>query len=110
MNVNQDLERRIADFYATEAPRRAPDWVLGTALATIDISPQRRAFVRGPRRFHAMNTNVRLAVAAVAVIAVGAAGLAVLRPGPGPGIAPRRLLCRQRRRPRRLRRPRRHPR
>ena len=35
MSVNDDLERRIADFYETEAPPAAPDWVLRDALATI---------------------------------------------------------------------------
>ena len=33
MNANHDLERRLADFYATEAPQRAPDRVLESALA-----------------------------------------------------------------------------
>ena len=45
MNANHDLERRLADFYATEAPQRAPDWVLGEALATIDTTKQRRVVI-----------------------------------------------------------------
>ncbi len=32
MNANLDLERRLADFYATEAPQRAPARVLEGAL------------------------------------------------------------------------------
>ena len=83
MNANHDLERRIAEFYETEAPLRAPDWVLGSALATVDTTKQRRALSRVPWRFRNMNTFAKVAVAAVAVIAVGGLGLAVLRPGTG---------------------------
>jgi hypothetical protein len=86
MSANHDLERRLADFYATEDPSRAPDWVLEAALTTIDTTPQRRAFIRVPWRFHDMNSFAKVAVAAVVVIAVGALGLAVLRPGSGPGV------------------------
>lgn len=86
MSVNHDLERRIAAFYETEAPPAAPDWVLRDALATIDITPQRRVLVRVPWRFPPMNTYARLAVAAVAVIAIGAIGVAFLRPGTTPDI------------------------
>ena len=86
MSVNHDLERRIADFYETEAPPAAPDWVLRDALATIDVTPQRRVLIRVPWRFPPMNTYARFAVAAVAVIAIGAIGVAVLRPGTTPDI------------------------
>jgi hypothetical protein len=86
MSVNHDLERRIADFYETEAPPAAPVWVLRDALATIDITPQRRVLVRVPWRFPPMNTYARVAVAVVAVIAIGAIGVAVLRPGTTPDI------------------------
>jgi hypothetical protein len=86
MNANDDLERRIADFYETEAPRRAPDWVLGQALSTIDNTQQRRVLVRVPWRFPKMNSFAKLAVATVAVISVGLVGLAVLRPGSAPGV------------------------
>lgn len=86
MNANDDLERRIADFYETEAPPRAPDWVLGQALSTIDSTKQRRVLVRVPWRFPKMNSFAKLAIAAVAVIAVGLVGLAVLRPGTGTNV------------------------
>jgi hypothetical protein len=36
MNANDSLERGIADVYEREAPQRAPDWVLATALETIE--------------------------------------------------------------------------
>lgn len=78
MSATHDLERRIADHYLTEAPHRAPDWVLGAVLTTIDNTQQRRALIRAPWRFPTMNGFSKLAVAAVAVIAVGVMGLAVL--------------------------------
>jgi hypothetical protein len=86
MSANHDLERRLADFYATEAPSRAPDWVLGSALATIETTQQRRALFRVPWRLQHMNPYVKLAVAAVAVIAIGFLGLTLLRPGTAPGV------------------------
>jgi hypothetical protein len=86
MNPKHDLERRITDFYATETPTRAPDWLLESALATIDTTQQRRGLIRVPWRFSTMNTYAKVAIAAVAVIAVGAVGLAVLRPGTTPGV------------------------
>ena len=86
MNANHDLERRLADFYETEAPLRAPDWVLGQALSTIDNTKQRRVLIRVPWRFPPMNSFAKLAVATVAVIAVGLVGLAVLRPGTGNNV------------------------
>jgi hypothetical protein len=87
MTANRDLKRRLGDYYETEAPPVAPDWVLRDALATIDVTPQRRVFIRVPwRKFPTMNMYARLAVAAVAVIAIGAVALAVLRPGNSPGV------------------------
>ena len=86
MNAKNDLERRIADFYETEAPPRAPDWVLGQALSTIDTTKQRRVLVRVPWRFPKMNGFAKLAVATVVVISVGLLGLAVLRPGTGTNV------------------------
>jgi hypothetical protein len=86
MTANQDLERRIVAFYATEAPPRAPDRVLAAALESVDITPQRRALVRVPWRYPLMNMYARMAVVAVAVIAVGAVGLSLLdgrTPGTG---------------------------
>jgi hypothetical protein len=86
MNANRDLERRIADFYATETSTRAPDWLLVSALATIDTTPQRRVFIRAPWRISTMNMFAKVAIAAVVVVAIGAIGLALMRPGSGPGV------------------------
>jgi hypothetical protein len=86
MTANLDLERRLSDFYASEAPQRAPDRVLHEALASIDSTPQRRVFIRAPWRFPTMNSYAKFAIVAVAVVAIGAVGLAVLRPGPSPGV------------------------
>lgn len=80
MNANDSLERRIVDFYESEAPPRAPDWVLRSALETIDTKRQRRVLMRVPWRFPNMNTFAKVAIAAVVVIAVGALGLSILRP------------------------------
>jgi hypothetical protein len=80
MNVNRDLERQLADFYESEAPPRAPDWVLRSALQTIDTTRQRRVLIRVPWRFPNMNSFAKVAVAAVVVIAVGIVGLSFLRP------------------------------
>jgi hypothetical protein len=86
MTANHNLDRRIADYYASEPPLRAPDWVLRAALETIDITPQRRGLL-APWRFQSMSTYAKLATAVVVVIAVGAIGLWQLAP-PGPGGAP----------------------
>lgn len=88
MNASKhDLERRIADYYASEASPRAPDWVLDGTLATVQKTSQRRALASLPWRLNRMNGFAKLAVAAVIVVAAGLAGMAVLRPGsaPGPG-------------------------
>lgn len=74
MTANRDLERRIADFYATEPPLRAPDLVLHAALSTIDSTPQRRGLL-APWRFPNMTTFTKLAAAVVVAVAVGAIGL-----------------------------------
>jgi hypothetical protein len=86
MTANLDLERRLSDFYASEAPQRAPDRVLHEALASIDSTPQRRAFIRAPWRFPTMSSYTKIAIAAVAVLAIGAVGLAALRPGTSPDV------------------------
>ena len=84
MNANPDLERRLADFYASEAPLRAPDWVLESVLAISEITRQRRALIRLPRRVPRHEQLRQGGDAAVAVIAIGAVGLAVLRGGAHP--------------------------
>lgn len=91
MNADHDLERRIADFYSSEAPPRAPDRVLESALETIDTTRQRRVLMHVPWRVQRMNPFTRLAVAAVAVVAVGAVGLTLMRkesPSVGTGASP----------------------
>jgi hypothetical protein len=86
MNVDRDLERQLADFYESEAAPRAPEWVLRSALQTIDTTRQRRVVLRVPWRFPHMNTFAKVAIAAVVVIAVGALGLSVLRPAGSSGV------------------------
>jgi hypothetical protein len=86
MNANDSLERRIADLYETEAPPRAPDWVLQSTLDTIDDTQQRRVVFRAPWRFPNMNSFAKLAIAAVIVIAVGAVGWRMLGPSSPSGV------------------------
>ena len=86
MNANDRLERRLTEFYESESPPRAPDWVLRSALQTIDDTPQRRVLIRVPWRFPHMNTFAKVAIAAVVVIAVGALGLSMLRPSGSSGV------------------------
>jgi hypothetical protein len=86
MNANDNLERRIADFYESEAPSRAPDWVLRSTLDTIDDTQQRRVIIRALRRFPEMNSFAKLAIAAVIVIAVGAVGWRMLGPNSPSGV------------------------
>lgn len=83
MTANHDLQRRLARYYETEPPLHAPDWVLRSALSTIESTPQRRG-VAALRRYPNVSTYSKLAAAAVVVIAVGAFALWQLGPG-GPG-------------------------
>lgn len=88
MNRKVDLEGRLSRHFADEAPNRAPDWVLGGALASIDATTQRRVLLLAPWRYSAMNNVSKLAVAAVAVVAVGILGIYALGLGSGPGQPP----------------------
>lgn len=84
MSPNSNLEHRIADYYEREAPQAAPDWLLRQALATIDVTPQRRGFSGVPRRLLTMNTYARFAAVAVTAVVVGVIGYATLGPGRSP--------------------------
>ncbi len=88
MSANDDLERRLADFYAAETPPRAPEWVLESALATIDTTQQRRVRARAPRRAWPTSPVARLATAAAVAVAVGGIGLVALRLSQQPGGDP----------------------
>jgi hypothetical protein len=77
MTANRDLENRLAAYYESERPFRAPDRVLLDTVAAIDDIPQRRVLRRVPWRFPNMSNIVRMAAAAIAVIAVVAIGWAV---------------------------------
>ncbi|HET9345555.1 MAG TPA: hypothetical protein VFO05_07625 [Candidatus Limnocylindrales bacterium] len=72
-----DFERRLSDFYAAEIPRRAPDWVLRSALAAIDETSQRRSTTgtRWSRQY--ARRLAWLATAAAIVVGVGGMGLAL---------------------------------
>jgi hypothetical protein len=102
VNPTVDLEQRLADYYESEAPRRAPDWVLVEALATIETTPQQRSIVGVPVTFPEIRlaklTVAPIAVAIVAVIGATLIGRSFPRPGvslptpsvpaPSPGRTP----------------------
>jgi hypothetical protein len=89
MSANSDLERRIADHYAAEAPQRAPGWVLNRVLAAVDRSPQRRTLLGRPAVVPFMFNSAQVALTAVTIAAIGLVGLMLLRsPGTGPGALP----------------------
>jgi hypothetical protein len=69
MTADRDLGRRLADHFAVEAPRLAPDWVLPAALTTIETTRQRRGLL-APWRFNPMPTYAKLGVAVAAALAV----------------------------------------
>jgi hypothetical protein len=86
MTANQDLQRRVARHYETEPPMRAPDWVLQSALSTIESTRQRRG-LPALRRYPDLSNYTKLAAAAVVVLAAG--GFALWQLGPGnPGDRP----------------------
>jgi hypothetical protein len=86
MTDQHSLERRVADHFAAEAPTRAPDWVLGEVLTSIETTRQRRSLVRVPWRFQIMTNFAKTAIAALAVVVIGGLGALFLRPGSGPGV------------------------
>lgn len=90
MNDTHDLDRRMADYYATEAPSRAPNWLLTQALDTIDTTPQRRTVLGRSWRVPTMPSPLaKLAVSTVAIAAVGFVGLTLLQgPVAGPAASP----------------------
>lgn len=83
MTSPRDFERRLAEHFRGDAPGRAPEWILPSALTTIDTTPQRRGLA-ALRRNLEMPTYAKLAAAAVVVIAVGAFAIWQFAP-PGPG-------------------------
>lgn len=83
MTANTNLERRVAEHYASEPPMRAPDRVLHAALATIETTKQQRGLA-ALRRYFDMPSYIKVAAAAVILIAVGGFALLQLAPS-GPG-------------------------
>jgi hypothetical protein len=91
MTTPRDLERRLVEHLHGEAPSRAPDWILRSALTTIDTTRQRRGLT-ALRRNLDMPTYAKMGAAAVVVIAVGALALWRFAPPPDepgtPTLAP----------------------
>lgn len=86
MTANHDLQRRLARHFESEPPPRAPDWVLQSALSTIESTPQRRG-LPVLRRYTDLSTYTKLAAAAALVVAVGGFTLWQMGQG-GPGGIP----------------------
>ena len=87
MTTPRHLARRVAHPLRGAAPRRAPDWVLSSALTTIDSTRQRRGPF-APWRFPSMTTSAKLSAAAAVVILVGAFALWRFAPTGGSGGPP----------------------
>ncbi|HUQ43670.1 MAG TPA: hypothetical protein VM451_04560 [Candidatus Limnocylindria bacterium] len=87
MTLPRDLERRLVDHLRGEAPSRSPDWILRSALMTIDTTRQRRGLT-ALRRYSSMSSYMKLATAAVVVIAAAGFTLWQLAPrgGGGPSV------------------------
>jgi hypothetical protein len=78
MNAKYDLEHRIADHYAAEAPTRAPDWVLERILTSVDSTHQRRIALGWPWRTPTMSSTLaKLGATVAAVAAVGVVAVAL---------------------------------
>jgi hypothetical protein len=89
MNADLELERRIADNYAAEAPDRAPDWILERVLVRVDATPQRQTVPGIGSRFTVRPIVAKLSAAALAVAAIGLAGWMLLpRAAVGPLASP----------------------
>jgi len=80
MTATDDLEVRLADFYADESGVRAPDWVLRATLDAVDATHQRSRFIAVAWREPKMTMLLRLAYAALAVVVVGVTAIAIVRP------------------------------
>ena len=79
MTARYDLERRIDDYYASEAPSVAPNWLLDQTLAAIETTRQRRAPVRATwlPTVHLSRTSNVIAVTLIVLLAVLLTVLAV---------------------------------
>jgi hypothetical protein len=95
MTLDQDLERQISRFITTDAPLRAPDWILPAVINNVATTKQRRplgarlagsAEVPGWRR-------IAMVVLVGSLLAAGAISLgALLAQGPDPIASPHGLI------------------
>jgi sugar lactone lactonase YvrE len=79
MSARPDETRRLRSHLESEAPTRAPDWILGAVLATIDTTPQRHR--RVPRRIHDMPISLRLLALAATLAALMLGPITLWSPG-----------------------------
>jgi hypothetical protein len=87
MSTRPDLDRSITAWLAAEAPERASERLLAVSRERIRTTRQRRSL--GPaRRLPAMNSALKMAIAAAAVVVVAIAGISLLPRGGVGGPAP----------------------
>jgi hypothetical protein len=84
MSTRPDPDFVIASWLRDEARDGASDRLLAATRRQLESTNQRRAWWPA-WRFNAMNTPVRVALAAAAVVAVAAVGTRLLPSGTGPG-------------------------
>lgn len=87
MSAQSNFERRLADYYAAEAPTRAPDWVLERIVATVEGTAQRRTILVRPWTFPRRPSRTRLALAALATV-FALSVIPLLAPAAGPTPSP----------------------
>ena len=81
MSNHLDPDRSIAAWLVAEAPDRAPERLLETSRERVRSTAQRWS-LRPARRFDAMNSYAKLALAAAAVLVVAVVGINL-----GPGLS-----------------------
>jgi hypothetical protein len=81
MQTERDVTRVVRSWLRTDGHESA-DRVLDNVLDLLDTTPQRRS-IWPARRFHDMNTPLRVAVSVAAVVAIAVVGIS-LWPGRGP--------------------------
>jgi hypothetical protein len=96
MTARMDLDRRLARWFADEAPDRAPDHLLEDALRVVELTTQRPAGRGGPlagviAAWRGLTPTRRLVLTTIfiaATFAAGAAAALLLRPpdASGPGL------------------------
>jgi hypothetical protein len=73
MTADLDLDRRLAAYFAAEAPERAPDRVLAVAMDRVDVTRQRSRRAIAMPRWERLSRAQRLVLVAASLLLLGAA-------------------------------------